>query len=665
MELAPGASVTADLTLVRPLSSGAMGSVWVAQTRQGPEVAIKFVLAKMARDRATRMRFLREAEAASQIDHPNVVRLLDHGGAHDGTPFITMELLEGEGLGEKLERERRIAVFDAAAILRQTGNALDAAHARGIIHRDIKPDNLFLVGGAVSKLKVLDFGMAKQIRHTTPAKAGGEVTATGVAVGTPDYMSPEQVLGAKDVDLRSDLWALGVVIYRCLTGRLPFSGTNPHALFFNICKGKYPALEAQGVSPALDPWFQQALAPSKKQRFGSAREMVLRFESILRAQSDALTEDESTHLIDMGHLVETASGFAETHDGIDSASTQSMAAHQPEPATLDDDASTDDDDDYATLAIDPEAARRALQEAGFDPAASAALPLVRPTERDRLESLAEHHAHRAERAPRSPLPSHPDGRSGAHPRPALPSGTGFPPRASQPSAPPVRAPLPSAPPARAALPSASSVSPGEAPSSRQSPLPSLSSAHRGPSPKTVDRGLWKVLLAAGVLASGIGAVFVLRGEDPPATASPAPPEPPPASASAPHLPASPGDRGAVAEETEAPDPPEPPDPPDPQPADAAPAPVRPKPRLRPAPLPAPPPPRPPPPRPPPPRSLPPAPPPPEPAAPPPEPAPPDPPVPAPEPPAPVAEPSPPSTTPEPAPEPAPPSEAPVVDQPDF
>ncbi len=640
MELAPGASVTPELSLVRPLSSGAMGAVWVARTTQGQEVAIKFVLAKMARDRATRLRFTREAEAAAQIVHANVVRLLQHGAAHDGTPFITMELLEGEGLGAKLEREQRVPLYDAAAILRQTGNALDAAHARGIIHRDIKPDNLFLVGGRVSQLKVLDFGMAKQVRHTTTDKAGSEVTATGVAVGTPDYMSPEQVLGAKDVDLRSDLWALGVVIYRSLTGRLPFSGPNPHALFFNICKGKYPPLEDHGVSPALDPWFRQALAPNKKQRFGSAREMVLRFESILRQHADQVEDgDESTHVFSMGLLAETTSGLAETHDGASSASTQSLPAHTPDDI---DDEVSDDDEDFATLHLDPEATRRALEGLSFDPTASAALPLVRPSERDRLQSIPEHHAHRPELGSRPPLPSHPGGTSGV--RPPLPS------------APPLRAPLPSAPPQRASLPSAASARRDDVPSSRQGSLPATSAAAERPP----DRGLWKVLVAAAVLASGIGAVFVLRtGQDdapsedvPPKAALPSPAPDPRPKASPPSEPAT---TVPLADDGEGAKAAAPTPEPEVKPA-SKPAPARPKPSPRVAPPPPPPPPAPPPP--PPPAPDPPAPAPPAPPAP--EPATPEPPAPAPAPP-----PPPPA---EPAPEPAPappPSEAPVVDQPEF
>jgi len=280
MHLAPGTAVSARLKLQRPLGEGAMGSVWVASLagRVQP-VAVKFMTASASRDRSLLVRFQREAAAASKIDSPNVVRILEHGATEDGTPYIVMELLEGETLGERLARIGRFGLDDAAAIVRQVAYALEAAHRIGIVHRDIKPDNIFLVGHDDFPLvKILDFGMAKDTR----GENNGELTAAGVAVGTPEYMSPEQVLGGKDVDHQSDLWALGVVAYRVLAGATPFAGESPHALFFAICRGAYRPLEEVHVPPLLDAWFKRALSPKKPSRFSSGRELVEAFDLVLR-----------------------------------------------------------------------------------------------------------------------------------------------------------------------------------------------------------------------------------------------------------------------------------------------------------------------------------------------------------------------------------------------
>jgi eukaryotic-like serine/threonine-protein kinase len=325
VEFAPGVAVTADIVLTRPLSEGAMGRVWVANhARLQREVAVKFMAEKGNRDRSMQKRFQREAEAASQISSPHVVKLLEYGTSLAGVPFIAMELLEGETLGQRLEREGQLGLDRVASVVRQVGNALDAAHARGIVHRDIKPDNLFLVGDPDFPLvKVLDFGMAKMVRERNQSI----VTATGVAVGTPEYMSPEQVLGAKDVDFRSDLWALAVVAYRALTGKPAFTAATPHALFFTICKGSYVPVARQGSPGELEPWFKRSFTPAKEKRFGSAREMVLGFENVIAAiRTVADDDDDSTQLLPPAERIRTLDLFA----------ARAAAHHQPvedEPST--------------------------------------------------------------------------------------------------------------------------------------------------------------------------------------------------------------------------------------------------------------------------------------------------------------------------------------------
>ncbi|MBM4375591.1 MAG: serine/threonine protein kinase [Deltaproteobacteria bacterium] len=290
MDFAPGTAVNARLKLVRHLDSGAMGSVWVAHRAGTPQpVAVKFLAARP--DREALVRFQREASAASRIDSPNVVRILEHGSTTDGTPFIVMELLEGETLGERLARVGRLGLDDTAAIVRQVAYALDAAHRLGIVHRDIKPDNIFLVGKDDFPLaKVLDFGMAKE--KLGDEEPDVEVTRVGVAVGTPEYMSPEQVLGAKEVDGQSDLWSLGVLAYRALAGTSPFDSDSPHALVFAICRGAYRPLGEVGIAAAFEPWFQKALCPKKPGRYESARQMVDDFDRVFAEV--ATSETDST-----------------------------------------------------------------------------------------------------------------------------------------------------------------------------------------------------------------------------------------------------------------------------------------------------------------------------------------------------------------------------------
>ncbi len=374
MEFAAGVAVTRDITLVRPLRSGAMGRVWVARhAGLGSEVAVKFMAVKLARDKAMLARFTHEAEAASQINSPHVVRILEHGTTLDGAlPFIAMELLHGESLEERLEREPKPSYDTLTTILRQVGSALDAAHARGIVHRDIKPDNIFITGRSPNLLvKVLDFGMAKSVRRRDQSI----VTATGVAVGTPEYMSPEQVLGAKDVDFRSDLWALGAVAYRMLTGEIPFTASTPHALFFTICKGTFTPLSAHGAPIEFEPWFRRAFQPNKEKRFGSAREMVLRFDAAVSTARLAEDDDESTQMLPpadklrglerlraLGPDSQTNPRYG-ADDSVDQLARTLDRARRDADEAIDDEDS--DEDSIPTQLVNPTAAiREALAELG-------------------------------------------------------------------------------------------------------------------------------------------------------------------------------------------------------------------------------------------------------------------------------------------------------------
>lgn len=290
MDLQPGMLITPSLRLVRLLGQGGMGSVWVADhLGLKTQVAVKFMSGHIALHPEAVARFEREAEAAAQIKSPHVVQLLDHGVMPGGVPYTVMELLDGEDLGKRIERHGALPVDEVAEILRQACRALARAHALGIVHRDIKPDNIFLTETDGERLvKVLDFGIAK--RAAGPDNPG--VTSTGMLLGTPNYMSPEQTTSSKGVDHRSDLWSLGVVAYHALTGMLPFNGETFGALVLAIDRGVYaPPFATRGVgSPELDTWFERALSRDVRGRFDSAKEMSDAFAAAVRGVRPSLAQ---------------------------------------------------------------------------------------------------------------------------------------------------------------------------------------------------------------------------------------------------------------------------------------------------------------------------------------------------------------------------------------
>jgi eukaryotic-like serine/threonine-protein kinase len=219
---------------------GGMGSVWRASDLlEGRECAVK-ILHRTAPERMSHLagRFLREAKVATAIDSPNAVRVLDYGV--DGElPFIVMELLEGETLAATLRRSGRMTAAETFTIVDQVAKALARAHEIGVVHRDLKPANIFLSQSSdgTPVAKVLDFGIAKIVDEETISR---DLTETGALLGTPHYMSPEQIDGARYVDLRADLWSLAVIAFECLTGRRPFQGDGLRSLFLAICVRERP-----------------------------------------------------------------------------------------------------------------------------------------------------------------------------------------------------------------------------------------------------------------------------------------------------------------------------------------------------------------------------------------------------------------------------------------
>ncbi|CAN5483544.1 serine/threonine-protein kinase [soil metagenome] len=212
--------------LDRILGEGGMGVVWPGTaTSNGSPVAIKCLKTSSGMTRAEHGRRLaREARAIRAIDHPNVARVLAVATAADGSPAIVMELLEGETLRKRLDREGRLDLASAAKIVMPVISALGRAHSLGIVHRDLKPDNVFIGNDGV--VRILDFGIAKLTAAEGIVAGTGGLTGTGAILGTPYYMSPEQVFSEASIDARADVWALGVVLYECFAGRRPIEGAN-------------------------------------------------------------------------------------------------------------------------------------------------------------------------------------------------------------------------------------------------------------------------------------------------------------------------------------------------------------------------------------------------------------------------------------------------------
>src|SRR5438876_842310 len=219
-------------TVEGELGRGGMGVVYKARDeRLKRQVAIKVLPPELAFREEIRIRFLREAETAARLSHPHIVPIHSVGEGPDGLVYFVMAYVDGESVAAKLKRRGRLPSEEARRIMLETSDALGAAHALGIIHRDVKPDNILLEGSR-GRVVVTDFGIAKALSSTT---GSATLTATGVAIGTPHYMSPEQAAGGREIDGRSDIYSLGVVSYQMLTGELPFQApTVPGILMKHI-----------------------------------------------------------------------------------------------------------------------------------------------------------------------------------------------------------------------------------------------------------------------------------------------------------------------------------------------------------------------------------------------------------------------------------------------
>ena len=279
------------------LGEGGMGAVYEAENMNlGRRVAIKVLHPAQAKKKVAVKRFHQEARAAGRIGHPNICEVYDLGTLDDGSPYLVMEKLSGETLAQRIARDGQMQLLDAIDVLVQVLSGLWAAHEQGIIHRDIKPENVMLTArvGMPPIAKLLDFGVSKMIYRTSGEDDEGDLTKTGMVMGTPYYMSSEQARGERNLDGRVDVYACGVMLYEALTGKRPFTGKTYNALLMAILTSPYaPASQHRaGLPPDVDRVLDRAMARKRDERFGSAadfQQALVQLADALRGRSLATT----------------------------------------------------------------------------------------------------------------------------------------------------------------------------------------------------------------------------------------------------------------------------------------------------------------------------------------------------------------------------------------
>src|SRR5215472_14472048 len=269
----PGDVVADRFEVERLAGAGGMGAVYRAHDRHtGSAVAIKVL--RMERGSKDE-RFAREARLLAELSHPRIVRYIAHGETRSGQPYLVMEWLEGEDLAQRLVR-LGLTIEESMRVMRRAAEGLASAHAKGLVHRDIKPSNLFLSEKDLDKVKILDFGVARI------ARVGTAITRTGVQLGTPGYMAPEQARGARQVDVRADIFSLGCVFFHCLTGKRAFKGNDPVAVLAKVLfeDAPRPSDLRPDIPPALDDLVRRMMAKEPSARPDSGAAVVSELDAL-------------------------------------------------------------------------------------------------------------------------------------------------------------------------------------------------------------------------------------------------------------------------------------------------------------------------------------------------------------------------------------------------
>ena len=280
-----GTTLSGRYLVTRKIGQGGMGAVYEAtHTLIGKQVAIKVLLEKYARREAIIQRLEQEARLASSVRNEHIIDVTDFGTTEDGRTFVVMEYLEGESLAECLARESRLPEQRILRIASQAASALAAAHAKGVVHRDIKPENLFLLRrNDLDFVKVVDFGISKSLRASDENEEQVRLTQTGMVLGTPLYMSPEQARGDDELDARVDIYALGVIMFETATGRVPFLGNNYLSVISQVLNEDAPSLRE--LRPDLTEEFEavvlRAMAKNRADRYASATDMLADITALL------------------------------------------------------------------------------------------------------------------------------------------------------------------------------------------------------------------------------------------------------------------------------------------------------------------------------------------------------------------------------------------------